>query len=105
MAAGVIVYIFDRIWLEFSPIVSVTIAVVPKTMTALISLVTPEVADGQPLCTLAQTFFGTWRLTLGVSRSQEAAYSRRNTSSNCVAAARALASPRMAAGWPAPMQA
>ena len=61
-------------------------------MTALIFLVTPEAAAGQLSCTLAQTFSGTWRFTLGLSRFQEAAYlPAKYALSNCVAAARALA--------------
>ena len=77
---------------DVSVIVSVTIAVLPKTVTDLMARRTPDVTAGQPLCTPTQTSFEIFRRAPGASRDQESENRlAKYALSNCTAAARALA--------------
>jgi hypothetical protein len=53
--------------------ISVTIAALPKTVTDLMTLAVPALADKQPLWTPTQIRCGICCLAAGASRSQEAA--------------------------------
>ena len=62
VAVGVVEYVLGRAGFDGAPaIASVTMAALPKTVTALMVLDFPALADGQPSCTLTQSV---WDLTL-----------------------------------------